>query len=92
MRRNGALALQKGLKLVKWKLFTALAWFLAELSGWLLCAELFGNTNVIAITSMGLCSAFGGYLLVRAILEKKPDRTDEDINKIGVDDLKPPGR
>jgi len=90
IRRNGALAIRKGLKVVPWKLFTALAWFAAELTGWLLGALLFGNTNIVAISSIGLLSAFGGYLIVRAILERKPDHIDEDINRIGVDDLKPP--
>ncbi|MEI9935348.1 MAG: hypothetical protein WDM71_10995 [Ferruginibacter sp.] len=42
------------------------------------------------ISSLSLFFAFGGYLLIRAILERKPDRIDKDIDKIGSDDLKPP--
>jgi hypothetical protein len=90
MRRNGALALRKGLKIIPWKLYTASAWILAEFAGWILGASLFGNTNFVGIFSVGLFGAFGGYLIVRSILEKKPDQIDEDINKIGVDDLQPP--
>ena len=90
IRRNGALAVQKGLRIIPWKLYTVFAWFFTELAGWLLGAFLFGNTNYIAISSIGLASAFGGYLIIRAILERKPDHKDEDVNKIGVDDLKPP--
>ena len=40
--------------------------------------------------AIGLVSAFGGYLFVRAMLEKKPDVIEEEINRIGVDDLHPP--
>jgi hypothetical protein len=38
----------------------------------------------------GLVAAFGGYLTVRYILENKPDEeTNDDINRIGTDDLRP---
>jgi hypothetical protein len=89
-RRMGNLAIQKGLKPISWKLYTLLAWILAELTGCILAMFMFGNTNYVAIFSIGLLSAFGGYLIVKAILEKKPDCIDEDIDRIGVDDLKPP--
>ena len=87
-RRNGLIQpIQKGLKVIPWKLYTAFAWIVAELTGCILAMLLFGNTNYVAIFSIGIMSAFGGYLIVRAILEKKPDHIDEDINRIGVDDL-----
>ena len=40
--------------------------------------------------SMGIISAFGGYLVIKFILDKKPDFVDEDVNGIGIDDLQPP--
>jgi hypothetical protein len=89
-RRMGYLAIRKGLNPLSWKLYTVLAWILAELTGCILAMLLFGNTNYVAIFSIGLLSAFGGYLIVRAILEKRPDHTEEDVNRIGIDDLKPP--
>jgi hypothetical protein len=89
-RRIGRLAIQKGLNPISWKLYTLLGWIVAELAGCFLAMLLFGNSNLVAILSIGLLSAFGGYLIVRAILEKKPDHIDEDIERIGVDDLKPP--
>jgi hypothetical protein len=98
-RRMGNLAIRKGLKPISWKLYTVLAWIVAELTGCLFAMFLFGNTNYVAIFSIGLLSAFfsiaylsafGGYLIIRAILEKRPDYIDEDIDRIGVDDLKPP--
>jgi hypothetical protein len=39
---------------------------------------------------IGVASAFGGYLFIKYILEKKPDFYEDDINSIGVDDLHPP--
>jgi hypothetical protein len=89
-RRIGRLALQKGLKPVTWKIYTIVAWFVCELIGILVAMSLFGQNNLFSIISIGIGFAFGGFLIVRAILEKKPDAFDEDINNITADDLKPP--
>ncbi len=97
-KKNGQLALQKGLPAGRWKMFTILYWLLAELLGVLLGVSLFGMPaqpftpgDLMGLSSIGLVSAFGGYLLVRARLENHPDATiDEDIDKIDVNDLRPP--
>lgn len=103
-KKNGILAVQKGLNATKWKWYTILGWFAAEIVGLILGVLLFGKNNLENLTdinafeknnfyglaALGLISAFGGYLIVKAILEKKPDTFDEDINKIGVNDLQPP--
>lgn len=89
-KKNGALALQKGLNSRRWKLYTVLGWIVAEMTGLIFGMALFGNGNLYGLLGLGLVSAFGGYLIVKAILEKKPDSFDEDINKIGVNDLQPP--
>jgi hypothetical protein len=34
--------------------------------------------------------AFGGYLIARYILEKKPDPVENSIHTVGSDDLRPP--
>ena len=65
------------------------AWIAFEFLGIMLTAIMFGNQNLFAMLSIGILSAFGGYLLVRAILEKQPDRIDEDIDRIGSNDLRP---
>jgi hypothetical protein len=41
---------------------------------------------------MGLMSGFGGYLIIRRILEHKPDvpEQQDSISRVSVDDLKPP--
>lgn len=88
--KNGKLAIQKGLKPNTWKWYTVLAWLVTEMVGVILGIALFGQDNLFGIMSLGLVSAFGGYLYIKFILEKKPDAYDEDINNIGVDDLQPP--
>lgn len=90
-RKNGALAERKGLKSGIWKAYTVLAWIIAEVIGLIIGMQLFGQTNIIAVMGIGIFGAFGGYLLVKYILENKPDETmEEEINQIGVDDLRPP--
>ena len=50
----------------------------------------FGQGNLIGLMAFGLVCAFGGYLTVRYILEKKPDeKINDDINRIGSDELRP---
>ncbi len=89
-RKNGNLAAQKGLPPGKWKWYTVLGWITAEIAGFIIGVLLFGNENIYGLMAIGLISAFGGYLIVKSILEKKPDTFDEDINKIGINDLRPP--
>jgi len=89
-RRIGYMAIRKGLNPLPWKIYMIAAWIGAELTGCIIAMIMFGESNLVAVFSIGLLSAFGGYLLVRYILEKKPDNIEEDINKIGVDDLHPP--
>lgn len=91
-RINGKLAVQKGLKASQWRLYTILAWFVAEVMGLMLGMLLFGQDNLTGLMALGLVSAFGGYLYIKHLLEKKPDVLEDDINKIGTDDLQPPRR
>jgi hypothetical protein len=91
-KMNGKLASKKGLKSLHWILYTILAWIVAEIIGMTIGLIALGITldNILGLMGIGIASAFGGYLIVRAILEKKPDVLDDEINTIGVDDLKPP--
>lgn len=91
-RRIGNTALRKGLNPLPWKIYTVAAWIVAELIGCILAMIMFGQSNLVAVFSIGLLSAFGGYLLVKYLLDQKPDSVEEDINKIGIDDLKPPSK
>lgn len=89
---NSRLARKKGLKGGWWAFFTVVGWLVAELFGLLLGVGLIGMDNLIALMGFGLFCAFGGYLLVRRILEAQPnqDPIEEDIQRIGTDDLRPP--
>lgn len=92
-KRNGTLAVQKGLKANTWKWYTILGWFAAEIAGLIFGILLFGKSNlenlndinsyeknnIYGLWAIGIMSAFGGYLIVKAVLEKKPDVFDEDI-------------
>ena len=94
-KKMGKLAIQKGLKPGLWKLYTVLAWVVAEMMGVIFITRMFGDINnikenILSIMALGLVSAFGGYLFVKNVLDKKPDSYDEDIRSIGVDDLRPP--
>lgn len=96
-KKMGKLAIQKGLKPGLWKLYTVLAWIVAEMMGVIFGMGMFGEVNnvkenMISIMALGLVSAFGGYLFVKNVLDNKPDSYDEDIRSIGVDDLRPPGK
>jgi hypothetical protein len=90
--QNKKLAIKKGLKPTPWIFYTIGTWLMIEMIGIFLGIFILGITldNIFALTCIGLMSGFGGYLIVRAILEKKPDFEEENIDRIGVDDLQPP--
>lgn len=88
-KKNGDLALRKGLKPGTWKAYTIIAWIIAELVAITFAMLFFGVNDLMSLMLIGLTSAFGGYLLIRYILEKKPDHVEDDINSIGIDDLAP---
>ncbi|MEI8059259.1 MAG: hypothetical protein WCG67_03790, partial [Ferruginibacter sp.] len=83
---------KKGLKPGIWKLNTILSWLFTEFVGLFIGVSLWGFTkdNFIQLNVIGLFAAFGGYLIIRAILEKKPTPIKEDINQITSEDLQPP--
>ena len=89
-RYIGNVAMAKGLKPGKWKLYTILAWISAEIIGAVFAISIFGKDNLFAVYSITILSAFGGYLYIKATIEKKPDAMDDSIHHIGADDLQPP--
>jgi len=83
-RKIGKIAREKGLKALNWQLFTILSWFVLEGIGlvvalqWLGYQQIKTTNEMIAavtknpgITFFSLFCGYGGYLLVRYILEKK---------------------
>lgn len=79
----GKVATRKGEKAAKWQVLTVVAWIIAEVIGFVIGAVIFGTGNLIGLMLLGLISAVGGYLIVKAQLDKIPDNIDNDINQIG---------
>jgi len=83
-RSIGTLASKKGLPALKWKLALIVTWLGFEMAGLFFGIVFFGTGNMPALLALGLASAFGGYLLIRYILENKPGMDSfDDINDIG---------
>ena len=82
-KKTGQTAASKGLPPGKWKLYTVLAWFGAEFLGFFLGAILFGTDNLFGLFLFALVCAVGGYLIVKATLDKMPSNMEDDIDRIG---------
>ena len=82
-KKIGETAYRKGLPAGRWKLYTVLAWFGFEIAGFLLGAVLFGTENIFGVILFAIACAVGGYLVIKAQLDKMPDSIDDDINHIG---------
>ena len=91
-RNIGNLAIKKGLKPGRWKLYTVLAWFGAEILGLILGFAIGGEDGFALAFILGVGFAVGSYFIVKANLNKRPDSFEEDINQIGVQDLYPPNK
>jgi hypothetical protein len=86
----GNLAQSKGLKPGTWKLYMVLCWFGAEILGAVIGVLAFGSENIVGAVLLGLGCAVGSYFVLKANLSKRPDAMDDEINRIGVNDLYPP--
>jgi hypothetical protein len=83
-RKIGKLAYTKGLKPLTWKIYTIVAWIIAEVTGIIVALMMFDKDNLVSIVGVGLMFAFTGYLFVNKQLNKFPDKgIDDDINNIG---------
>ena len=99
-RHIGKIAVKKGLSGKTWKIYTILAFLCGELMGMGISMNIYGieqvinllksgNSDSLIVMAISIFCAIGGYLLIKFILEKKPDALEEEIKNIGVDDLKP---
>lgn len=89
-KNMGQLAAQKGLKPGTWKLYTVLAWFGAEILGVIIGMSIFGEEGLIGAIVLGLGCAIASFFILKTQLSKKPDAVmEEEINRIGVEDLRP---
>ena len=73
-RKIGEQAVRKGEHKGWWKFYTVLAWIGFEIIGVMISLTI--TRNVILNMLFGIVCAFGGYLLVRARLERIPDKED----------------
>ena len=85
----GKIAKKKGVNPGAWRLYTVLSWIAGEIVGVITGILLFGKNDIISLMFTGIAGALGGYFILKSILDKKPDNVDDDINRIGVDDLRP---
>lgn len=73
----GRLAERKGKKPGIWKLYTVLAWIGGEVLGAVLAVILFQSEDYLSVLPIAIMGAIGGYLIIRAILSKMPDKEDD---------------
>jgi hypothetical protein len=88
-KKNGRLAVQKGLKSGIWVAYSVLCWIGFEVLGFIIGIIAFGQENIIPTYLLAIVLAVSSYFFIRSILNKKPDAMDDDINRIGVSDLYP---
>ncbi|MEO8771612.1 MAG: hypothetical protein ABI402_16070 [Ferruginibacter sp.] len=84
----GKKAMLKGLKPWPWRLRLILTWLCFEFTGFFLGSSFFNldfnnKEHLLRLALIALASGFGGYLLVKASLDKIPDEVDREIDEIG---------
>jgi hypothetical protein len=80
----GKIAAQKGLKPIKWKIYTIIAWLVSEIIGIVVGVMIFGVNNIVSVILVGITFAITSFFIIKAQLYKLPDQTfDDDINNLG---------
>lgn len=83
-REIGKLAESKGLKPLRWKIYTIAGWILTEIAGIFAGVMLFGKDNIFSVVLVGLTFAITSYFIIKAQLNKLPDQDfNDDINHLG---------
>jgi len=83
-REIGRLAEKKGLKPITWKIYTVIGWLFSETIGILVGVMMFGMNNLVSVVLVGILFAITSYFIIKAQLNKLPDRNiDDDINNLG---------
>ena len=84
----GRLAISKGLQPRYWKILTIVLWICFEMIGFFVGIILFGfnKNDIFWLMVFVFFCGFGGYLIIRALLEKKPDiSNNKEIDNMGGD-------
>jgi hypothetical protein len=68
----GKRAEAKGLPVFRWRLYHVAAWILFEMVGVFIGFRIIGRQNFIELNLFAVFCAFGGYLLIKYLLDKKP--------------------
>jgi hypothetical protein len=83
-REIGKLAESKGLKPISWKIYTVIGWLISEMIGIFVGVMIFGTNNLVSVVLVGLAFAITSYFIIKAQLNKFPDRNiEDDINDLG---------
>lgn len=83
-RKIGDLAVQKGKRPGRWKLYMVLCWFAFEVAGFFVGAII--SQNIFLAFLLGLACAVGGYLLMKYKLDQMPDVQPDWLEQIGKPD------
>ena len=79
-RHIGQLAEKKGMPTGWWKFYTVIAWIAGEILGVFAAMFFFQAEDYIAMLPMAILGAVGGYLIVRAILSRMPDKPADSFD------------
>jgi hypothetical protein len=89
LKKIGKLSIEKKVNPTRWKIITVCSWFICEGIGINMALGWLGQTEITTmaqatslliknpeITLFGLFSGFGGYLLIKYLLERKTVKED----------------
>ncbi|RNI36293.1 hypothetical protein EFY79_11485 [Hanamia caeni] len=80
----GRIALRKGLKPIRWKIYTVVSWLVSEIIGLIFGLMIFKPDNIFSIIMVALTFAVTSYFIIKAQLNRLPDNNfDDDINNLG---------
>lgn len=77
----GKIARRKGLNVAAWRWRLVFVWLGFEFLGLMIAVMLFGfhKDNLFGLAAFAIACAFGGYLMLKATLDKKPDEFGDDV-------------
>lgn len=83
VRDISRIASRKGLKPLRWSIYSILGWISFELIGIVFALNFFTKNEIFPLYIVGLIFAFTSYVIIKNILTKMPDYDEDDIDDIG---------